>query len=160
MYQEQFMKRAIALSAQALQTPGTEPFAALVVKDGAVVGEGFNHSVAHFDPTSHGEIEAIRDACRNLKTTDLSGADLYTSCEPCSVCVSTMIMAGISRMYYGASLDQSAAVVPRPPLPPPTTLVRQQVGLPVDKRDMLPAETKLSGDAIAVLEAWVKKQAK
>ena len=64
------------------------------------------------------------------------------------------------RMYYGASLDQSAAVVPRPPMPPPTTLVRQQVGLPVDKRDMLPAETKLSGDAIAVLEAWVKKQAK
>ena len=103
MYQEQFMKRAIALSAQALQTPGTEPFAALVVKDGAVVGEGFNHSVAHFDPTSHGEIEAIRDACRKLQTVDLGGCDLYTSCEPCALCVAAMRIAGIGQLYYAAS---------------------------------------------------------
>ena len=101
------------------------------MKDGKIVGEGLNQAAKNFDPTSHGEVEAVRDACRNLKTTDLSGAELYTSCEPCSVCVSTMIMAGIGRMYYGASLEQSAAVVPRPPLPPPTTLVREQVGLPV-----------------------------
>src|SRR2546421_8478084 len=99
--------------------------ARVVVKDGAIVGEGLNQSAKNFDPTSHGEVEAVRDACRKLKTTDLTGCDLYTSCEPCSVCVATMIMAGIGRMYYGASLEQSAAVVPRPPLPPPTTLVRQ-----------------------------------
>ena len=91
MYREEFMKRAIALSAQALQTPGTEPFAALVVKDGAVVGEGFNHSVAHFDPTSHGEIEAIRDACRKLQTVDLGGCELYTSCEPCALCAAARL---------------------------------------------------------------------
>ena len=128
------------------------------MKDGKIVGEGLNQAAKKFDPTSHGEVEAIRDACRNLKTTDLTGCELYTSCEPCSVCVSTMIMAGISRMYYGASLEQSAAVVPRPKMPPPTTLVREQVGRPVGERSMLPAETKLSGEAIAVLEAWVKKQ--
>ena len=115
MYDEKFMRRAIELSAQALDQPGARPYGAVVVKDGKIVGEGLNQAAKNFDPTSHGEVEAIRDACRNLKTTDLSGADLYTSCEPCSVCVSTMIMAGISRMYYGASLDQSAAVVPRPP---------------------------------------------
>src|SRR5205807_7704014 len=106
----------------------------------------------------HGEVEAVRAACRKLKTTDLTGCELYTSCEPCSVCVAAMIMAGIGRMYYGASLEQSAAVVPRPPLPPPTTLVRQKVGLPADKRDMLPAEVKLSNEAIAVLKTWVEKQ--
>ena len=157
MYDEKFMRRAIELSAQALQQDGARPYGAVVVMDGRIVGEGLNLAAKNFDPTSHGEVEAVRDACRNLKTTDLSGADLYTSCEPCSVCVATMLMAGIGRMYYGASLEQSAAVVPRPKMPPPTTLVRQQVGLPAGERSMLPAEAKLSGAAIAVLEAWVKK---
>jgi guanine deaminase len=158
MYDEKFMRRAIELSAQALDMPGVRPYGAVVVKDGKIVGEGLNEAAKKFDPTSHGEVEAVRDACRNLKTTDLSGAELYTSCEPCSVCVSTMIMAGIGRMYYGASLEQSAAVVPRPKMPPPTTLVREQVGRPVGERSMLLAETKLSGEAITVLEAWVTKQ--
>src|SRR6185295_701580 len=158
MYDEKFMRRAIELSTQALDMPGARPYGAVVVKDGKIVGEGLNQSAKNFDPTSHGEVEAVRDACRNLKTTDLSGCELYTSCEPCSVCVSTMIMAGVSRMYYGASLEQSAAVVPRPPLPPPTTLVREQVGLPVGERSMLPAETKLGDEAVAVLEAWVKSR--
>ena len=158
MYDEKFMRRAIELSATALGTPGARPYGAVVVMNGKIVGEGLNEAAKKFDPTSHGEVEAIRDACRNLKTTDLSGAELYTSCEPCSVCVSTMIMAGISRMYYGASLEQSAAVVPRPKMPPPTTLVREQVSRPVGERSMLPAEAKLPGEAIAVLEAWVKQQ--
>jgi tRNA(Arg) A34 adenosine deaminase TadA len=158
MYDEKFMRRAIELSAQALDTAGARPYGAVVVMDGRIVGEGLNQSAKNFDPTSHGEVEAVRDACRKLKTTDLTGAELYTSCEPCSVCVATMLMAGIGRMYYGASLEQSAAVVPRPKMPPPTTLVREQVGAPVEKRSMLPAEAKLSGEAIAVLEQWVKKQ--
>ena len=159
MYDEKFMRRAIELSAQALDEPGARPYGAVVVKDGRIVGEGLNQSAKNFDPTSHGEVEAIRDACRNLKTTDLSGADLYTSCEPCSVCVATMLMAGIARMYYGATLDQSGRIVPRPKMPPPPALVRTQVGLPVEHRDM-PAEVKLGDEAVAVLEAWVKSQAK
>lgn len=160
MYDEKFMRRAIELSAQALGTPGARPYGAVVVMDGKIVGEGLNQSAKNFDPTSHGEVEAVRDACRNLKTTDLTGCELYTSCEPCSVCVATMIMAGVGRMYYGASLEQSAAVVPRPKMPPPATLVREQVGLPVGERSMLSAETKLFDDAIAVLEAWVRRQKK
>jgi len=157
MYDEKFMRRAIELSAQAIDVPGARPYGAVVVKDGKIVGEGLNQSAKNFDPTSHGEVEAIRDACRNLRTTDLSGTDLYTSCEPCSVCVSTMLMAGVSRMYYGASLEQSNRVVPRPKMPPPAQVVRAQVGLPVEQREM-PAEAKLGDAAIAVLEAWVKKQ--
>ena len=159
MYDEKFMRRAIELSTQALEQPGARPYGAVVVKDGRIVGEGLNQAAKNFDPTSHGEVEAIRDACRNLKTTDLSGADLYTSCEPCSVCVATMLMAGIGRMYYGATLDQSGRIVPRPPMPPRPEIVRTQVGLPVEKREM-PAEEKLGNEALAVLEAWVKKQAK
>jgi guanine deaminase len=158
MYDEKFMRRAIELSAQALDQPGARPYGAVVVKDGAIIGEGLNQSVKNFDPTSHGEVEAIRDACRRLMTTDLSGCDLYTSCEPCAVCVSTMIMAGISRMYYGASLEQSAAAVPRPRMPPPARLVREQVGRPVAERSMLPADAKLGDEAVAVLKAWAEKQ--
>ena len=157
MYDEKFMRRAIELSAQALGEPGARPYGAVVVKDGKIVGEGLNQSAKNFDPTSHGEVEAIRDACSNLKTTDLSGADLYTSCEPCSVCVATMLMAGIARMYYGATLDQSGRIVPRSKMPPRPDLVRAQVGLPVESREM-PAEVKLGDEAVAVLEAWVRKQ--
>ena len=75
----------------------------IVVKDGQIVGEGLNRSTGNFDPTSHGEVEAIRDACRNLKTLQLTDCDLYTSAEPCSMCVSTMLVAGIARMYYGVN---------------------------------------------------------
>jgi tRNA(Arg) A34 adenosine deaminase TadA len=158
MYEEKFMRRAIDIAAQALDQPGTRPYGAVVVKDRKIVGEGLNESAKKFDPTSHGEVEAVRDACRNLKTTDLTGAELYTSCEPCSVCVATMIMAGIGRMYYGASLEQSGQVVPRPKMPPPALLVREQVGQPADRRSMLPAEAKLADEAIAVLKQWVQKQ--
>src|SRR4051812_11435955 len=157
MYDEKFMRRAIELSAQALNESGARPYGAVVVHEGKIVGEGLNRSAKNFDPTSHGEVEAIRDACRNLKTTDLSGTDLYTSCEPCSVCVATMLMAGVSHMYYGASLGQSGAVVPRAPMPPRPELVRAQVGLPVEQRDM-PAEQKLGDEAVAILKAWVAKQ--
>jgi len=87
MYDETFMRRAIALSEQALGEAGAGPFAAVIVRDGAIVGEGINRSRAKHDPTSHGEVEAIRDACGRLKTVDLSGCDLYTTCEPCTMCV-------------------------------------------------------------------------
>jgi len=156
MYDENFMRRAIEISAQALNRTGTKPYGAVVVKDGKIVGEGLNQSIGNYDPTSHGEVEAIRDACRKLKTTDLSGCDLYTSCEPCSLCVSTMMISGVARMYYAASAAQSDSIIPRAAHLPGDTL-RTQVGLPTGKREM-PTEQRLDGDAFAVLQAWVKKQ--
>ena len=152
MYDEKFMRRAIELSAQALDTPGARPYGAVVVKDGKIVGEGLNQSAKNFDPTSHGEVEAVRDACRNLKTTDLSGAELYTSCEPCSVCVATMIMAGIGRMYYGAIARPIRRRSCRAPtMPPPALLVREQVGLPWTSAHAA-GRAKLGDEAIAVLK--------
>lgn len=157
MYQEQFMKRAIALSAQALKTPGTEPFAALVVRDGVVVGEGFNHSVANFDPTSHGEIEAIRDACRKLQTVDLAGCELYTSCEPCALCVAAMRIAGIGQLYYAASLAQSGAAFEGVPVaarhPIDVDALRAEAGAPLNGRQP-PAEQRMAAEAIQVLSDW------
>lgn len=152
MYDERFMRRAIALSEQALREPGVGPFAAVIVRDGAIVGEGLNRSRAIFDPTSHGEVEAIRDACAKLKTVDLSGCDLYTTCEPCTMCVATMLIAGIGRMYYGASAQQSGAIVARF-RSVATDDLRRQASLPVGERRM-PAEQKLAADALAVLEQW------
>jgi guanine deaminase len=157
MYQHEFMQRALALSALALTQPGTEPFGAVVVKDGAIVGEGFNHSVAHSDPTSHGEVEAIRDACRRLGTVDLSGCELYTSCEPCAMCAAAMHIAGIAKLYYAASLVQSGqafegvTVEARHPID--VDALRAEAGAPIDQR-RLPAEQKLDGEAVRILSEW------
>ena len=152
MYDERFMRRAIALSEQALTEPGVGPFAAVIVRDGMVVGEGLNRSRANFDPTSHGEVEAIRDACATLRTVDLSGCDLYTTCEPCTMCVATMLVAGIGRLYYGASAQQSGAIVARFRAIA-TDDLRREAGLPIGERRM-PSEQKLAAEAMAVLEKW------
>ena len=103
------MRRAIELSRSSMNRPGTRPYGAVIVKDGKIVGEGLNQSDLNFDPTSHGEIEAIRDACRRLKTTDLSGCELFTSCEPCRLCVAAMYRAGIEQPSYAASLSTPGA---------------------------------------------------
>ena len=111
MYDETFLRRAIEISAEALTTPGTEPFGAVIVRDGKIVGEGINRSVMNHDPTSHGETEAIRDACRNLGSVDLRGAELYSSCEPCPLCVAAMNIAGIATLYYAADMGQAGAAL-------------------------------------------------
>ena len=161
MYQPEFMQRAIALSATALETPGTEPFGAVIVQDGRIVGEGLNHSLAHFDPTSHGEVEAIRDACRRLSTVDLSGCTLYTSCEPCALCVAAMGIVGITQLFYASSLAQSGAaftgLLPQHRHPIDCELLRSEAGAPVHQR-VLPAEQKLANEATAVLKAWAAQR--
>lgn len=157
MYEAKFMERALALSAQALDTPGTEPFGAVVVQDGVVVGEGFNHSVAHWDPTSHGEVEAIRDACRKLKRVSLAGCDLYTTCEPCALCVAAMHIVGIRRLFYAATLEQSGEAFEGLPVaqrhPIDVDALRAQAGAPLAARSM-PAEQHMAGEAVDILRRW------
>ncbi|SAK69728.1 cytidine deaminase [Caballeronia arationis] len=157
MYDDKFMDRALALSAQALTKPGTEPFGAVVVRDGVVVGEGINHSVAHWDPTSHGETEAIRDACRRLETVDLSGCELYTSCEPCALCVAAMKICGIGKLYYGASLAQSgkafANVSRTARRPIDIDELRDEAGGTLETRSQ-PSEQKRDAEAVRILEEW------
>lgn len=105
-----FMDEAINESAKNLETGHGGPFGAVVVKDGVIVGRGHNEVLKNNDPTCHGEIQAIRDACRNLGTYDLSGCELYTSAEPCPMCLSAIIWANIKTVYYGNSAKDAAAI--------------------------------------------------
>jgi guanine deaminase len=107
---EQFMRRAIDLARKsALEDRAGGPFGAVVVRAGAVVGEGANRVIAERDPTWHGEVAAIRDACRRLGTHDLSGCDLYTSGYPCPMCYGASWWARIRRIYYAASMEDAFA---------------------------------------------------
>ena len=96
-----YMKLADSLAKENLLTNAGGPFGAVVVKDGKVVGRGSNQVLASNDPTAHAEVMAIRNACSNLKTHDLTGCILYTSCYPCPMCLSAIIWANIKKVYYG-----------------------------------------------------------
>lgn len=105
-----FMKEAIAESAKNLETGHGGPFGAVIVKDGQIVGRGHNEVIKNNDPTCHGEMQAIRDACQHLGTYDLSGCELYTSAEPCPMCLSAIIWANIKTVYYGNSAKDAANI--------------------------------------------------
>lgn len=159
MFQEEFMRRAIEISATALETDGSEPFGAVVVKDGKVVGEGINESLLKHDPTSHGETEAIRDACRRMRTVDLRGCELYSSCEPCALCVAAMEIAGISGLYYAADLGQAGralGILPKAArFPIDSDRLREECGKTIGRRSM-PSRQALADDAIQIINAWAK----
>jgi guanine deaminase len=160
-YDEKFMKRAIALSQTALDRPGSEPFGAVIVRNGEIVGEGVSHALTSLDITSHGEIEAIRDASHRLKRLDLSDCEIYTSCEPCPLCVAAIGIARLKKMYYAATLDQAGeafAVLPpngRHPVEVDKLIAEERTT--VDKRQ-LPAEQKLDAESFEILKAWALKR--
>jgi guanine deaminase len=144
---ENFMRRAIEISRREMRASGAAPFAAVIVKDGKIVGEGVNQVVANCDPTSHGEVEAIRDAGRRLGTWNLSGCDLYTTCEPCEMCVSAMFWAKIAKLYFANKLSDCEAIgFDLAPL-------RQMVRSDLHDR-ALPAERILATEAHSVLDEW------
>lgn len=101
MEHEDFMKQALDLSRKAMAA-GNLPVGSLIVRDGTVIGAGYNQARTTNDPTSHAEIEALRDACRRLAVTDLRGATCYTVMEPCPMCCWALLEAGISRLVLGA----------------------------------------------------------
>jgi len=105
-----FMRRAIALARRGMNARDGGPFGAVIVRDGAIVGEGWNRVVAARDPTAHGEIGAIRAACRRLATFRLSGAALYTTGEPCPMCLAAAYWARIDRIFYGFTIADAARI--------------------------------------------------
>ena len=147
MSNEDFMRRAMEIAREGMLSGQHQPFGCVIVKDGEIVGEGCNAVIKNHDPTAHGEVEAIRDACRRLGTWDLSGCDLYTSCEPCSLCVSTMYFANIRRLFYAASLADSAA------LGADISVLLSEVSRPVEARAM-PSEQVLGTEGRALLDEW------
>lgn len=107
---KEFMIRAIELSRKNMQAGVGGPFGAVIVKDGQVVGEGWNKVTSSNDPTAHAEIVAIRNACENTNNFNLDGAEIYTSCEPCPMCLSAIYWARISKIYYGNTRKDAAAI--------------------------------------------------
>jgi len=104
----EFLRRAIHLATENVKTGRGGPFAAVVVRDGVIVGEGVNTVTASLDPTAHGEVNAIRAAAKALGTFSLAGCELYTSCEPCPMCLAASHWARLDAVYFGASAVDAA----------------------------------------------------
>ena len=104
-----FMMRAIELSIESAKSMGG-PFGSVIVKNKKIIAEGSNKVTMNNDPTAHGEIVAIRDACQKLNTFDLSGCDLYSSCEPCPMCLSAIYWARIKKIYYAKHREDAQKI--------------------------------------------------
>ncbi len=105
----EFMRKAIALSDESVDAGGG-PFGAVIVKDGKVVGAAANRVTLNNDPTAHAEVMAIREACQNLGTFDLSGCTLYASCEPCPMCLSAIYWARIDEYFYANDKNDAKSI--------------------------------------------------
>ena len=101
-----FMQRAIELSIESINSDGG-PFGSVVAKDNEIISEGMNRVTVNNDPTAHGEITAIRQACKKLNTFDLSGYELYSNCEPCPMCLSAIYWSHIDKVYYANTRDDA-----------------------------------------------------
>lgn len=107
---ESFMRRAIELARTGMGQGAGGPFGAVIVRDGEIVGEGWNRVLATHDPTAHGEVVAIRDACSRLGGFSLEGCEIFTTGQPCPMCLGAIHWARIRRIYYGFRIDDAAAI--------------------------------------------------
>ena len=145
-----FMREAIRLSFQMMRRGKGGPFGAVVVRKGKVVGRGFNQVTSANDPTAHAEVVAIRDACQRLKTFHLDDCDLYTSCEPCPMCLSAMYWARLSHVYYGNTRKDAAKI------DFDDDFIYREVALPIRKRT-LKMKQLLRDEALAAFKEWQQK---
>jgi guanine deaminase len=107
---ENFMLRAIELARLGMNQGAGGPFGAVIVKDGTIVGEGWNRVVGTNDPTAHGEVTAIRDACSRLATFSLDGCEIHTTGQPCPMCLGAIQWARIDKIYYGFRIEDAARI--------------------------------------------------
>ena len=105
-----FMQEAIEEALDGITHQHGGPFGSVIVKDGRIVGQGHNMVLANNDPTCHGEVSAIRDACANLETFDLAGCELYTTGEPCPMCLFACLWANIEKVYYGCTIEDNSLI--------------------------------------------------
>ena len=105
-----FMKEALSEAYNGIENRHGGPFGTVIVKDGKIIGRGHNKVLLKRDPTCHGEMEAIRDACKNLDTFDLSGCELYTTAEPCPMCLGAILWANIKTVYFGCTQKDTAEI--------------------------------------------------
>ena len=149
MNNEQLMRRAIALSIESVNSGGG-PFGAVIARNGEIVAEGSNNVTSHHDPTAHAEVSAIREACRKLETFDLSGCDIYTSCEPCPMCLGAIYWAHIDKIYYANDRRDAADIGFD------DDFIYQEIALKPTERTK-PSEILLREEAIEAFKQWVAK---
>jgi guanine deaminase len=148
-----FMKKAIELSKHNVESGKGGPFGAVVVKDGKIVGEGWNKVTLHNDPTAHAEVEAIREASQKLKNFDLSGCEIYTSCEPCPMCLSAIYWARISKIYFANTKTDAARIQFD------DDFIYQEI--PKAQHDRkIPMSQMMHEEALKVFEMWEKSSKK
>jgi tRNA(Arg) A34 adenosine deaminase TadA len=148
MTHEKFMRRAIELSREKMSAGQGGPFAAIVVKDGSVIGEGWNQVTSHNDPTAHAEIVAIRQACNTLGDFSLEGAVIYATCEPCPMCLAAIYWARLSALYYANSTGDAESIGFD------DGAFYRELALPSEMRSM-PHVRLLAEEARAVFDEWL-----
>jgi tRNA(Arg) A34 adenosine deaminase TadA len=148
----EFMKRAIELSVESVNKGGG-PFGSVVVKDNKIIAEGSNKVTPTNDPTAHGEVVAIREACKKLNTFTLSGCQLYSSCEPCPMCLSAIYWARIEKIYYANTREDARKI------DFDDSLIYTELQKSIDKRK-IPMIQILRNKALKAFELWDKKKDK
>ena len=144
-----FMQRAIELSIKSVNN-GTGPFGAVITKDNKIISEGFNVVTSSNDPTSHAEIVAIRNACKSLNNFALNDCDLYTTCEPCPMCLSAIYWARIDRIYY-ANTRKDAQKIDFS-----DSMIYEELNKTIKDRK-IPMHQMMREEAIKAFEMWDKK---
>lgn len=147
---ESFMKRAIELSRFGMENNFGGPFGAVIVKDGKIIGEGFNKVINSNDPTAHAEVTAIREACQNISSFDLAGSVIFTSCEPCPMCLAAIYWANIDEIYYANTKKDANDIGFR------DDFIYNEFDKPIDKRDKSFTQL-LREDARKIFDLWDSK---
>jgi len=147
---EEYMQAAIAESKRGMDNNEGGPFGAVIVKDGKIIGKGNNRVTSSNDPTAHAEVTAIRDACKRIENFELDGCEIYTSCEPCPMCLAAIYWARIDCIYY-ANTKQDAADIEFD-----DDFFYQELDKPIDKRS-IPMKQMMRSEAIEVFTAWINK---
>lgn len=148
--QNPFMAKAIELSIQNVRSGKGGPFAAVVVKDGKIIAQGTNRVTSTADPTAHAEIVAIREACRRLNDFQLTGCELYTTCEPCLMCLGAIYWARPARVYFACTAEDASR------FGFDDAFIQEQSRLPWSKRK-IPMMQIMREDALAAFPLWEKK---
>lgn len=149
---KEYMRRAIAIATESVQRGGG-PFGAVIVKDGVVVSASSNSVTLDKDPTAHAEVNAIRRACRALGTFDLSGCTIYTSCEPCPMCLGAIFWARIDRIFYGNTRKDAREIGFA------DDFIYDELARPIQERAVA-ALPLLSDEAHSSFDAWTEKEDK
>lgn len=147
---ENFMREAIRLSIDNMRAGNGGPFGAIIVKDGKIIARGFNKVTSTNDPTAHAEVVAIREACKALDSFQLAGCEIYTSCEPCPMCLGAIYWARPDKMYFANTKTDAAAIGFD------DQFIYDEIELNISERH-LPTEQLLQNEALVAFQEWQQK---